>query len=994
MGLLDKLKPQPRWKHADPAVRLEGVRELDDPAELAGLAEADPDVKVRRAALAKIDDVDVLARVAGSDPDSDLRDRAAERLTAIACRGIEGASAADVDAMRRAVRGLTDSRRLAAVAKSDAPEIVRADALAATNDVRSLGSIARQARQEVTAAAALTRITDAEELLEVALNAGHKDVALAAFERLTQTSPDMSVLRAIELRAQHKAVGRRARGVIQEIEAAEAARQAAALERQRRESQLIEAVEALTDVSNVAAVKAELARLSDGWESLAVAEREALERFARAVEAVNAAVTRREREAEEEIERLRARQEAIATRIALCERVETLDGEDAVAQLVPIEEEWRSLLPLAEGGSQSDSLTERFARAVAACRSRHEMGAALAAARTTLEAVVAEAETLPTLEDHAAAGTRWQDLAREARKLAATLETASRPAPELTARLQAVEAVFASRQAAEKADADASRELVLAQLRRLVDRAKRASEAETMTLREGERLMRDLAAAIAQAGEHPDHAELARTAAELHAWQEKVAPRVRELREMDDWRKFANAQRQEQLISMAEAIVASLKAEEEAGKTSDLPATAKALREFHAEWQTVAEAPRQSAQRLWDRFRTATDFIRSRCEPFFAKRREEREANRTRRVSIVEEAETLAQSSDWAATAAKLQSLQADWQSLGHPSSDAERELSQRFRAACNTFFVRRREDLTSRKKVWVDNLARKEALCERAESLADSSEWEDAAAELKRLQAEWKTIGPVRKNKSDAVWARFRAAADRFFERYHHRHEIALAGKLAEREALVIELEALTALGAEETPADAAETVQRLRTTWNRAVPVPVPGMKALADRWQAAFSTIIASRPQLFAGTELDPQAVVARMQKLVARVESLAASEVRPSAQSKLSATELLAAKLRNALASNAMGGRAHDGGRQRGTVDSAKEALASWQRLPPVHTPEADALANRFREACRKLGVGDFRRQGAPDGRRERQASRPAEATDGSEAQAEQPEPAAV
>ncbi len=991
MGLLDKLKPQPRWKHSDPAVRLEGVRELEDVAELATLAETDPDTKVRRAALARVDDVDALVRVAAGDPDSELRDRAAERLTAIACRGAEAGSETDIEAMRRAVRGLSDPRRLTAVAKSDAPEVVRADALSATNDARSLGSIARQARQEVTAAAALARLNDADELLDVALNAGHKDVAHAAFERVAAGSTDVATFRSVELRAQHKSVGRRARAIIQEIEAAEASRQAAALDRQRRESHLIESVEALREIANLEVVKAELGRLSESWKALAVTEPSTVERFGQAVESVQAIVVRREREVEEELERQRTRQEAIATRIALCERVETLDGEDSVAQLVPIEEEWRALLPLGESGPQADRLAERFARALTACRSRHEMGATLVLTRASLETLVAEAETLAPREDAAAAGERWLQLSREARGLSSTLESASRPAADLVARLQAVDDIFKGRDASRKAETDASREVVLTQLHRLAERARRASEADAMTLREGERLMRDLATAITQAHEVTESADFHRAAADLTAWQEKIAPRVRELREMDEWRKFANAQRQEQLISMAEAIVVSLKADEEAGKASDLPATAKALRELHAEWQPVAEAPRQNAQRLWDRFRTATDFMRSRCEPFFAKRREERESSRTKRIAIVEEAESMVQSTDWAASATRLQTLQTEWQSLGHPSSDSERELGQRFRAACNTFFVRRREDLTDRKKVWTDNLARKEALCERAEVLADSTEWDSASTELKKLQAEWKTVGPVRKNKSDAIWARFRAAADRFFERYHHRHELALAGKLADREALVVELETLAGSPIESTPADAAEVIQRLRTTWNRAVPVPVAGMKALADRWQEAFAVLIATRPQLFAGTELDPNAIVQRMQKLVARVEGLI-SESRNAPDPKLSATELLAARLRNALASNAMGGRGHEDSKQRGATDSAKEALTSWQRLPPVHTPEAEALASRFRDACRKLGVGDFgRRHGHNEPRKDRQqAPRPAEA----EASDRQPEPAGV
>jgi hypothetical protein len=87
---------------------------------------------------------------------------------------------------------------------------------------------------------------------------------------------------------------------------------------------------------------------------------------------------------------------------------------------------------------------------------------------------------------------------------------------------------------------------------------------------------------------------------------------------------------------------------------------------------------------------------------------------------------------------------------------------------------------------------------------------------------------------------------------------------------------------------------------------------------------------------------------------------------------------------------MGGRGHEDVKRRSAIDSAKEALASWQRLPPVHGPEADALAARFRDACRRLGVGDFRRHQEPrDGRRDRSQDRPAEI------QAErQPEPAAV
>lgn len=972
MGFLDKLMPQPRWKHADPAIRLEAVKDVDDLQELALLAENDPDVKVRRAALARVDDPAVLGRIGSGDADTETRDRAADRLVALASRGAAGSSdesdvaETELSLALEAARAISDSRRLSTLAKGQASDVVRAHALSRLTDERALGSIARHARIESTAEAALARVNDPAEILEVALHGDHKDVALAAFERLSPASLDLTELRSIEVRAHQKAVSRRARTMIQEIEAVEAARQTAALERQRRESMLCDSMEQLAGVADVSVLRSEMSRLTEAWQALDVTEATARDRFSRATTAVEAAIHRRDREADEAADRLRLRAEAIATRVALCERVETLDGDDVLEQLVPIEEEWRSLLPLVGNGPEADRLAERFALAVAACRKRHQMGAVLEDARTQLEARVVEAEGLVSLEDVAAADQRWQTLSREARGFTAVLADAARPAEELIARLRAVDQVFVGRQADRDAAVEAAREAMATQLRRLSERARRVADAEAITLREGDRLMRDITAGLDAATGAGSSKGLDEAASELRDLQAKVAPRVRELREMDDWRRFANAQRQEQLITMAEAIVASLKADEEAGKETDLGATARALRELHAEWQQAAEAPRQSAQRLWDRFRGATDFIRSRCEPYFVKRREERTAAQQKRLSIVEECEALATSNDWAKSAARFQALQTEWQELGRPAGESDRELFQRFRAACNTFFARRREDLADRKKVWSGNLERKEALCARAEELSASTEWDAAAAEMKKLQAEWKTIGPVRKNKSDVVWARFRAAADRFFERYHSRHEIALASKLAEREAVVVELEALATRDGEELPANAAEEVQRLRTVWNRSVPVPVPGMKSVSDRWQRALGHLLSTRAQLFGGTDLDPHAIVQRMEKLVARVESLVA-ETPKTSEGRLSPTEQLAARLRQALASNAMGGRHTDETKQRASVDALRDAQTAWQRLPPVGLPEARALEIRFREACRRL-QGSERRSPNPGGQR--------------------------
>jgi len=960
MGFLDKLKPNPRWKHADPAVRLEAVRELEDPAELAILAETDPDTRVRRAAIPRTVDTAVLGRVADSDADLETRDRAADWLVAMATSG------ADDETAVAAVATLTDSRRLSAIARSTAPEAVRAEALKRTTDPRGLGGVARHAKHEATAIAAVAQLDDRDELIEVAQNAEHKDVALAAFEKLLTPAPDLALLRTIETRTSQKAVAKRARGIIADAEAAEAARLAAIEERRRRQSALCDSVERLATLSDAAAIRAELARLSEAWTTEDVTDEPARERFAAARTQAEAAIDAREREAAEAAERARQRAEAIATREALCVRVETLDGDDVLAQLVPIEEEWRSLTPRGGDGPEAATLAERFARAVAACRKRHELGALLADTRAAYETLVSEAEGLLSSAvsgDAGAALARWPSLSREARSHAQTLSAASRPATDLDARLTAVGEALTAREAAreqERRDALAhATQNALAQLQRLSDRARRASEADTITLKEGDRLMKDIGAGLDLAGRLDKVKEVQDAMAALRTLQEQVAPRVRELREMDDWRRFANAQRQEQLIAMAEAIVVSLKAEAEQQKESDLAATSRALKELHANWSEVAEAPRNVAQRLWDRFRAATDFIRARCEPYFQKMREERTSNLSAKQALVTEAESLASSTDWAKTTVRFQELQKAWQASGPVPRDAGRDLAQRFRVASGAFFTRRREDLAARKQVWSENLAKKEALCARAEVLAESTDWDATSSEMKRLQHEWKTVGPIRRNKSDEMWNRFRAAGDKFFERYHNRHQIALASKLAEREAMVVALETMAA---GDSTDDLSQRVQQLRTTWNRAVPIPSSEAKVLADRWQVALTNMVQRHAAAFTGTDLDPAVARQRMEKLVAKVEAFL-TDVR-DATDGLSPTEALAAKRRSALASNAMGGRATDEGKWRGALEAVKEAQASWDRLSPIAGPEARSLEHRFRDACRKVSDYARRHSGHP------------------------------
>jgi hypothetical protein len=139
------------------------------------------------------------------------------------------------------------------------------------------------------------------------------------------------------------------------------------------------------------------------------------------------------------------------------------------------------------------------------------------------------------------------------------------------------------------------------------------------------------------------------------------------------------------------------------------------------------------------------------------------------------------------------------------------------------------------------------------------------AAAEIRRLQAEWKTVGPVRKNKSEIVWQRFRTACDRFFERYKHRHQLDMSARLAERETVVVEIEALLPSDGVEPAGNLAEQLTAAWSRWNHLPVMPRELIEPIVTRLWTAVGQLIQRYPAQLKGTTLDPEANRKKMKRL---------------------------------------------------------------------------------------------------------------------------------
>lgn len=954
MSFLDRFKPQPRWKHADAAVRAAAVHDIPDDPEhrpvLGELALNDPDARVRRAAADRVTAVDDLVVIARGEKEEDLRRSVQERLVSIATAPADS----DGDAAR-ALDGLTDQKHFATVAKSSPHDTVRTAALGQVHDVKALGSIARHAGDPQTALDAVGRIGDAAELINVALKTDHKEAGITALEKAVDSDATSAaeVLENAANRARNKAVARRARAMHQAILEAEAARRAALDQWQQRVASVIARLEAVAAAPAQESAPREIAHAEEEWRELSAGGQFELDpdtasRYGALLEAAREAVAQHEREvaarrAEEE------RLEALRTqRVAVCQRLDEAPADAAQEALEKARAEWEGLPAPTEAETDHAAIRARFDDACRRAAERYERRQEMQRMNARLEELSREAEQITTGQE--TPEDAWRRITSEWSSVSAQTEGTD---PAVVQRFTEAQTRVHAHEEERRAAAEKTLRQQLQRIDQLVERAQKRAAAEDLTLREADRLARDIRAALDAPPPLPEHERHA-LVDRLKAAQAAVAPRLHELREMDEWKRFANAAVQEELIARTEALATKYgfdKPEVEIA-SADLEKAAHELHEIQERWKQAAEAPRAQAQALWHRYRQAADPIQAKVRDFFAHRAEERKANLDRKLAIIERAEQLADSTDWIRTADELKKLQAEWLQIGPVPRQDTRATWKRFREACDRFFTRRNEDLAQRKQTWAENLARKEALCARAEALSTSTEWERGAAEIRQMQAEWKAIGPVRRNKSEVIWQRFRQACDVFFDRYKRRDQIALEAKQADREALVSELEAMVpAEGAEISDTDSAallESVRALRSKWNQITPVVRQGADPLSARFVNALERLLAARPDAFRGTELDVEGNRQKMEKLCQRVESFVSENAAAPTSS-----QALASMLREALAANTIGGRAGEESKWKAMAEDVRQAQASWNRLGPVPGEAGRQLAERFHRACSRF-----------------------------------------
>lgn len=251
------------------------------------------------------------------------------------------------------------------------------------------------------------------------------------------------------------------------------------------------------------------------------------------------------------------------------------------------------------------------------------------------------------------------------------------------------------------------------------------------------------------------------------------------------------------------------------------------LQKLHQEFRDTGPVAKELRDEIWNRFKAASTAVNRRHQQHFEALKETEQHNLDQKTVICEiveaiEFDQLKTFAAWETKTQEVIALQNKWKTIGFAPQKMNVKIFERFRKACDEFFKKKGEFFKLLKEGMNANLEKKKALCEKAESLKDSTEWKETAEILTKLQKEWKTIGPVSKKYSDAVWKRFITACDYFFEqkgKATSSQRSVEQENLEKKKAIIARLTAID----ETTDADeASKEVRKLMKEWNGIGHVP----------------------------------------------------------------------------------------------------------------------------------------------------------------------------
>jgi hypothetical protein len=270
------------------------------------------------------------------------------------------------------------------------------------------------------------------------------------------------------------------------------------------------------------------------------------------------------------------------------------------------------------------------------------------------------------------------------------------------------------------------------------------------------------------------------------------------------------------------------------------------LNKYHEEYRSIGHVPRDEQEALWQRFKVASDKLYDRKRAYVGDVKKRLEENMKLKQELCLKIEGFPEFNadritDWNTKTKEILALQEEWDKIGPAPREVAKDINKQFWSNFKTFFNNKSKFFERLEKQRNENLKHKISLCEQAEAVKDSPDWDEAADLLKKLQEEWKLVGPVPEVQRDSIYERFKAACDYFFNRKRSRkssQDQEFEVNLTKKKEICEAIEQMT-----KDKTHDENKLDDLLDSWLEVGFVPRKSMNSIQDRFAKAVDTYVDS-------------------------------------------------------------------------------------------------------------------------------------------------------
>ena len=826
MSLLDAFKP--KWQNSNPEKRIEAIDELNSQHQdiLENIALRDEDKDVRLAAIKKLTIVSTLLNISKNDTEAMVRRLAETRYYEEITKKLKEFREAATPDIIAHLDELKDTRYAEELLKSMKSSELRLELVKKCSKQSLLTYAANRDPKESVAKAAFERLESENALQDISKNSKHTTIRKMAAEKLRAAK-----------------------------EAKDGGQKAAALLFSKREA-LIQQAHHFAAQKDPLAIRPQFEALMEEAQTLGMGPAQAT------LDKIHESFIKFCNEANEaKIAALKAEQELLAKKQHLTETLEELesllnenDAKEKGERIDAIIEEWNAEKSVMDAASvkrfnQAFFKAQDLKRAVLESQLNNEETENKEASRPEL---LERLQALADTDTNENTSKYLHAIVREWEKLP-LLEGADPVLQSYNAlRNKLSEKITTFNENAEKVIAENKVKLTA-----LIERVKAINENENFKeinkkLRETFQEWKSIVGE--QKFKYHD------------LWQEYKSATAR-FQEMQQWESWHNEKDRDEILAEMETL------------SNETPSQAvlSKLRDLSSKWREIGPISPAKLNEYREKFQGLCDKIKENCAPFIEEQQAERQKNLEAKEELCQKAEELVANKEifWKDKFKAMQEIQEKWKSIGMVPKESMAALFDRFKAVTNAFYTQHKENLKQEDQAREANYEKKVKLCEEAEAIKESSDWNATSNKLKHLQEAWKGIGPVPKSKSDEIWTRFRTACDAFFEKKRAHFEEMDASKQKNLEAKQALCEKLEALDMNNITPELIETVKSIEAEWKNIGMVPKESVESISDRFNETINQFLGRCAEKDEDLHRQLDEVKAKKQDMIEKVRQFAES-----------------------------------------------------------------------------------------------------------------------